>query len=598
VRPLARTDVDTLTISHDGHDLAIVDLDGFCWLCDVERALPYQRIDLLRHRASLANIDAILLSPDGKTLAADTGGNHMLFWDVRTGRPVQDRPGFTGDVEALAWSRDGRGVVAVSGQEVCRWDATTGRRLARVEVQPLEDAESLRLSKRMTHPVLSPGGDRMVRARGRHLQIMDCRTGRAEVLSNHAADIDALAFSLDGKLLASMDEVGILRLLDVEKGRWLRTIKASETVGILRGTVRGMAFSADGGVLALGESRSRVHLFDVRTGKLRTSLHGTLEKEAPGAPPPGAWAGAFSQDGRLLYTGYRNHFRAWDLGLRRDVFAEKSTAVYPHGAVGRGHVALALSADQRFLVRVSASREMSLVETASGQAVHRFSPWCTAAAFAPAGWRLAGASCDDFSVLIWDLGALFRSLPAGRPGTQGPPRLWEDMADRDAGVAQRALWRLAATPGMESYLAGQLVPRVPGQFREWLRDLNSDEFTTREKAEKDLGNAGEAAVPALEAALAGAVDLELRRRLERLLRPLERDGLLALRRHRTLLALEARGTGEARRLLRRLAAGEALARLTQEARAALRRLEAPATPASELTPSSQFPAPSLPPARR
>src|SRR5262249_20675527 len=153
-----------------------------------------------------------------------------------------------------------------------------------------------------------------------------------------------------------------------------------------------------------------------------------------------------------------------------------------------------------------------------------------------------------------------------RRGIQGPAQLWADMADRDAGAAQRALWRLAATPGMESYLAGRLAPGVPGRFKELLRDLDSNDFATREKAEKDLASAGEAAQPALEAALAGAADLELRRRLERLLRPLDGDGLLALRRHRAVLALEARGTAEARRLLRRLAGGEALARLTQEAR--------------------------------
>jgi WD40 repeat protein len=572
VRTQYRDGALALSFSHDGHDLVIAGMYRFAWLCDVDRAEIYQRLDLMN--MPLGDfVDAVLLSPDGKTLAVNGSGNRLVLCDVRTGRQLQDRPGFAHPPVALRWSGDGRSLVAASRAQLSRWETTTGRRLSQVKVQPsLVDVASLTLagSGMVVYPVLAPGGDQIACSAARQIHLIDCRTGRDRVLTGHQADLAALAFSLDGKLLASADQKGTVRLWDAAKGQVLRTVPVGEKLRV----VRGMAFSVDGRDLALGESRSRVHLLDVRTGKLRASLYATLEKEAAGQPPAGSWAGAFSLDGRLLYTDYRNHFRVWDLGLRRDVVSEKTEQmVHPRELAGLGLASLSLSVDQRFLARLSSEGQMTLVERASGQVVHRFDRCCTTAAFAPGGWRVAGASCDDCSVLIWDLGALFRSLPAP-PGARAPARLWEDMASRDAGLAQRALWRLAATPDMEDFLAGQMARGTPARLREMLRDLDSDDFATREKAEQALAKAGEVAQPALEAALAGAVDLELRRRLERLLRPIERDGLLTLRRHRAVLALEARGTPEARRLLRRLAGGEAVARLTQEAQAALQRLQA------------------------
>jgi hypothetical protein len=142
-------------------------------------------------------------------------------------------------------------------------------------------------------------------------------------------------------------------------------------------------------------------------------------------------------------------------------------------------------------------------------------------------------------------------------------------------VAHRAVWRLAVVEGMEAFLDQHLVaPRLPkGWLKQQLRDLDSDDFATREKAQRELAKVGLAARPALEEALRTAVDLELRRRLERLLRPLHPSGALALQEHRAVLALEARASSEARRLLRKLAGGEPAAPLTQEAKAALARLE-------------------------
>jgi hypothetical protein len=145
-------------------------------------------------------------------------------------------------------------------------------------------------------------------------------------------------------------------------------------------------------------------------------------------------------------------------------------------------------------------------------------------------------------------------------------------------ATNRALWRLAALPEADTFLAGRLSP-VQGMPRERLRallaDLGSPDFARREKAEGALAAAGEAVRAAVAEASAGTKDFEVRRRLARLLVRLRPGAPERLREVRAVLALEARGTAEARRLLLRLAAGLPEARLTREARAALERLPKP-----------------------
>jgi hypothetical protein len=348
-----------------------------------------------------------------------------------------------------------------------------------------------------------------------------------------------------------------------------------------------LVFSPDGRKLVLGENRARLHLVDVATGRLLDTLQSEGKKSvnALAAFPDGEWAGVFSSDGKMLFTAHRDTFRTWDLKQRRPVLTEKSEPIKAPGApivvlrgLGPGlpaPAALAASADGRFLGRIDPWGTLTLYEVASQQQLYRFTHATQPISFSPSGWQLAGMNLDEHSILVWDLGTLFRSLPPPRPGVQTASTLWADLAHRDAGLAHRALWRLAVLPGMEDFLDRQLrLPPLPmDRLKRHLADLGSDEFATRQRAEEAITKLGAAALPALEAELAKTDDLEQRKRLERLLRPLDLDGTGSLRLHRAVLALEARGTPAARRLLARLAAGIPGARLTEEAKSAVKRLD-------------------------
>lgn len=108
-----------------------------------------------------------------------------------------------------------------------------------------------------------------------------------------------------------------------------------------------------------------------------------------------------------------------------------------------------------------------------------------------------------------------------------------------------------------------------------IADLDSDDFTVREKAKKQLRQLGERAEPGLREALKGKSPLEARRRIEELIEELQALSTSpdCLRELHAVEVLEHIGTAEARQMLRTLADGAAHARLTREAKASLQRLD-------------------------
>ena len=117
------------------------------------------------------------------------------------------------------------------------------------------------------------------------------------------------------------------------------------------------------------------------------------------------------------------------------------------------------------------------------------------------------------------------------------------------------------------------LERRAARVAQLVRDLGADSFDVRERATAELGALGEVVAPALETALAGKPEPEVKRRAERLLAGIKTDAPGRLRQVRAVEALEHAGTPEARRALAELAAGHPAASVMPEAKAARGRLE-------------------------
>lgn len=208
-------------------------------------------------------------------------------------------------------------------------------------------------------------------------------------LTGHDRWVNSVAFSPDGRLLASGSSDNSVALWDVRRGAGERLLGHTGPLFGAMGQVFSVAFSPDGQFLASGGNDDTVRLWDVAAREVALTL------ETGGG---NVNAVAFSPDGRLLAAGGQlQRTELWDPRRGRQV-----------GVLG-GHllsvVAVAFSPDGETLVTGSEDGTAVLWELPSGEArgsltEHRGA--VRALAFSPDGALLA-TGADDFTVQVWDL---------------------------------------------------------------------------------------------------------------------------------------------------------------------------------------------------
>jgi hypothetical protein len=193
--------------------------------------------------------------------------------------------------------------------------------------------------------------------------------------------------------------------------------------------------------------------------------------------------------------------------------------------------------------------------------------------FAPDGRTLATGHRDG-SVLLWKV-----PQPADDHAEAGD--LWADLGSESPARARAAVERLARRPAAaEALLTARFrPPPAPADpaIAALMKDLDSDQFATREEATRQLRVQGARAEPALRRALTGGPPLDMRRRIEGLLEGIAPSSQRlpesgeTLRGIRAIEVLERVRTPAARGLLRAWAEQVPDRRLVVEARAALDR---------------------------
>jgi WD40 repeat protein len=554
-----------LAFAPGGKTLLATAADGTLYECDLAGTKELRRV----WRGS-GQISAVTVSPDGKTAAVATiGAIHLI--DLASGKDVFPITGHPQHVYKTAITPDGRTIVTASGPDLYLWDAASGR-----------------LRKR---------------------------------LQGHNDYINGLVL-IDGgrKAVTSAYQEGNLRVWDLVAEKEACRIESPDKMNILQ------AVSPDGKTIAVGGSNSLTVLFDARTGKEIQRLEGHGKFNDYGA--------AFTPDGRMLVVWYcdDNMVYLWDLATGRKVreyaFVDGDPPLPNPPAGGRPVYFAAVSPDGRLIAFGSQSRFFEVRDLATGEVLYRqtklpdgvcpvtFSPDSRTLAWS--GWwndptvhvveiatgkdrrRFAGhtgrvlslsfsadgtklvSGSGDTTALVWDLTAK-RAAPAdwAKPlSTKELEAAWEALASDDSARAFDTIRRLSAAPQEPIAFFREHLKPVGAvdekQLTRLIGNLDSDEFTVREKATQELEALGEAAVDACRKALQGNPSAEAHRRLERLLsKQLREKGLPSPERLRTLRALEIlerAGTTEARQLLAALAGGAPGAWLTREAKAALGRL--------------------------
>jgi WD40 repeat protein len=518
----------------------------------------------------------VLLSPDRKTVAGyEKYWSFLCLWDAATGRPLLHYPCHIRPPCQLAFSPGGALLTSYASDGAFRWDVRKGALLARTEPE----------WRRLTR--LSPDGAFLASVEPRKVNLYDCRSGvLTRELRWDAGDAVELALSPRGDKLALSTSEGKIRIWELDSGRLRRVIDTTHTGksvswvlftpdGLRLATGNGPMRSDDGWAMDKIDGGPHAHLWEVATGRHLGELTADKQKWQDVAFACD-WERCLTPDGKYLLVSSGGNFLAWDVAARRevDLFEQVEAAEWRTTASGP----VAVSPDGRLLARFDDTFSLRIWEAASGRIVYRFDQSYSSIAFAPDSRVLATGCQENGSILLWDLALLFRAGAPATPGNGTLDRraLWEALANSDAPAAYRAIGELATDEKTAlALLAEQLRPvrePAPGELNSLGQDLDSDDFTTRERACRRLAEMREAAAPVLRRVEKGTASLESRRRAAEILARLKPRAAERLREARAVQVLEYLGTSEARRLLHRFADGIPEARLTQEAKAALQRL--------------------------
>jgi WD40 repeat protein len=239
----------------------------------------------LREEAAY-NISNVAFSPDGKQLVAATPGG-LTVWDVATGKPVRRFAGRRNLGALLAYSPDGKVLAAGSfNGAVQTWDVATGRRLGLYDLPRYQTSRAT---------FTSDGRLLASTSNGQAILVWDVFAEKwLTPPDGHQTGVTALRFTADGQVV-SVSWDGVVCTW-TSSGKEMRRLQLHDEDDRLRANINvnraaGAILSPDGKQL-LASDHNGVRLFGLARGREICSF--------PASFNPQGIAAAFSPDGGLL----------------------------------------------------------------------------------------------------------------------------------------------------------------------------------------------------------------------------------------------------------------------------------------------------------
>jgi len=265
-------------------------------------------------------INQVVYRPDGKQLATASRDRTVRVWDASSGKELLTLKDNPGNVRSIAYSPDGKKLASTSG----KWDKTKKEWQGEIKIRDASSGKLLQALAGHTEDIecvaYSPDGKWLASAgKDKVVIVWDAKSGKAvHTLKGHGGEVESVVFSPDSKRLASaggvmetkdkktITESGELKIWDVTSGKELTTFKIASR------PLTSIAFGGDGRFLLMGSYDGTLALWAA-----------TSSKEAPfQKTTDGILTVAFTFTDRLRMAigGWDREVKVWTWPADNDLF--------------------------------------------------------------------------------------------------------------------------------------------------------------------------------------------------------------------------------------------------------------------------------------
>jgi WD40 repeat protein len=435
-----------LAYSPDGKTLASIGSEMnqkketfFVRLIDATTGNELRRIEAAPKRPS-----SVAFSPDSK-LVALAGGTDVHVHDASTGKEIHKFDAPAG-LATLVFSPDGKTIAAMCHDRTVRlWNAESGKGLHRLgEIAPGLPVRGNAFRKgTVSVPqalAFSPDGKTVIAGAGNSVRMWATATGKEQRLADgHRGALVYLSVAGDGKTLISVGADGTIRSWDLVE--FLELSQFAQPAGL-----RCVACSRDGRTVALAAADGTIRLHGAATGKEVRQLKGyRFFAGALAFSPNGKTLASYSAGDMLI----RLHDEATGT-MRRQIPLQEDNAITPRGirigAAGNADSPrLAFSPDGRTVVAqfpasldrgrivgagdappvAAASTMLRRWDAASGRELRKITlpaqRGAGSLAVSPDG-RVVASENPDGTVSLWEIARGKERSHVGQPATVPPKK--------------------------------------------------------------------------------------------------------------------------------------------------------------------------------